>query len=346
MLPLLTASNILRKESNGDIVYLNPGMESNLADIQFEPDETDTVMVDKSLDFHSDLLCSSAETSEECYSIALSDIAASSAQTTETNVNDTEMDDDDPEHCHFFHEGRCKYIDPNKRAPTTTQWISCEFPESENWFPESCLGLKFATELNRDNYVFVCKSHDNFSHHDCFKDRITASASDPTMITGEEEEAPSEVKRPRRWAHHEGSSFETEIPVPPNYVEYEGEFYHIAQFLSLQQGKVYSPSTSRMARWMAVARSDFYEKVEKLVSPEKTENGLYFNDIAAFWVPCIGLRFGEVLRFVRKTSAKSAVPVFEWKKEKKQSTEKISFCFRVLFFKKIEDTKLLLEKNN
>ena len=54
MLPLLTASNILRKESNGDIVYLNPGMESTLADIRFEPDETDAVTVDELLEFHSD----------------------------------------------------------------------------------------------------------------------------------------------------------------------------------------------------------------------------------------------------------------------------------------------------
>lgn len=113
MLPLLTASNILRKESNGDIVYLNPGMESTLADIRSEPDETDAVTVDELLEFHSDLLCSSAETSEECYSIDLSDIAASSAQLAKTNVNDEEVDDDHPKHCHFFHEGRCKYIEPN-----------------------------------------------------------------------------------------------------------------------------------------------------------------------------------------------------------------------------------------
>lgn len=57
-----------------------------------------------------------------------------------------------------------------------------------------------------------------------------------------------------RSAHQEGSSFETEISVLPNYVEYEAEFYHIAQFLpSLQQGKVYSPSSPRMARGMAGA---------------------------------------------------------------------------------------------
>jgi dTDP-4-dehydrorhamnose reductase len=55
------------------------------------------------------------------------------------------------------------------------------------------------------------------SHHDRFKDRITASGSDPKMITEEEKEAPSEVKRPRRSAYDERSSFETESSVPPNY---------------------------------------------------------------------------------------------------------------------------------
>lgn len=94
-------------------------------------------------------------------------------------------------------------------------------------------------------------------------------------------------------------------------MEYEGKFYHIANFLSLQQGKVYNPSTSRMARWMAVARNDFYEKVEAIVSPKKTTNGLYLNDISAFFVPGIGVKCGQVLRLLRKTSAKSAIPVFE-----------------------------------
>ena len=86
--------------------------------------------------------------------------------------------------------------------------------------------------------------------------------------------------------------------------------------------------------------------LEKLVSPEKTENGLYYNNIAVFWVPRTGLRCDEVLRFVRETSPKSAVPVFEWKKKKTQSTDKISICFCVLSLKRIEDAKLLLEKNN
>ena len=110
----------------------------------------------------------------------------------------------------------------------------------------------------------------------------------------------------------------TDQTVRPNYVEYEGEYYHIAEFLSLHQGKVYNPSASRMSRWMAVSRNDFYERVEKLVSPNKTDSGLYLDDIAAFWVPGVGLKCGLVLRLLRKTSAKSKVPVFEWKKNKQK----------------------------
>ena len=35
MLPLLTSSNILRTSVNGDILYINPGMETVLADVSF-----------------------------------------------------------------------------------------------------------------------------------------------------------------------------------------------------------------------------------------------------------------------------------------------------------------------
>ena len=41
--------------------------------------------------------------------------------------------------------------------------------------------------------------------------------------------------------------------IRPNYVEYDGQFYHIAEFLSLQEGKVYRPATSRLARSMESA---------------------------------------------------------------------------------------------
>ena len=101
MLPLLTASNILRTDDNADIMYNNPGMESTLADISFEPDENECITVDELLELYNDILCSSAETEEHCYSNSLSDLAASSTfMSNEGELN--EDDDDDPSHFNFF----------------------------------------------------------------------------------------------------------------------------------------------------------------------------------------------------------------------------------------------------
>ena len=77
--------------------------------------------------------------------------------------------------------------------------------------------------------------------------------------------------------------------------------------------------------------------MEKIVSPNKTNSGLYLEDIGAFLVPRIGLRCGLVLRILCKTSAKSEVPVFKWKKQnKKDETLKSFVCLLVLSAIKIE----------
>ena len=337
MLPLLTSSNILRANENGDIIYINPGMEKTLADMNFEPEENECITADELLDVENDILCSIAETNEQCYSHSLTDLAASSTQAahmargTDENIED----EDDPSHCNFFQAGSCKYADPTFKPPSTTHWIGCDFPECGRWFHESCLGLKCSSDLERERYAFVCKSHDNIDGLDMFSDRVTASVTDISMQVEDEEmiDGLAATKTARRSAYNSGTS-STEQPPPPNYVEYEGKYYHIANFLSLQQGKVYNPSTSRMARWMAVARNDFFERVEAIVNPTKTTKGLYLNDISAFWVPGIGLKCGQVLRLLRKTSAKSAVPVFEWKKEGRNVKDKVSACFKVLSYNK------------
>ena len=175
MLPLLAASNILRLDDSGEILYINPGMEENLADLRYEPDESETITVDELLDFESDILCSSAETNEQCYSYALSDLAASTVQTdripTATNeLDEDDDDDDDPRHCHFFQMGTCKYTNPSFKAPKTTHWIGCDYPGCDNWFHESCLSLKFSTDLERETYAFLCKSHGRIKDLEQFKD--------------------------------------------------------------------------------------------------------------------------------------------------------------------------------
>ena len=268
MLPLLTAGNILRKDKDGEIVYLNPGMESTLTDIGVEPDELDSIPLQELIEAESDVLCSVAEENDHSSAYALSDIAAS-AQTSVTAQTDLleDEDDDDPSHCHLFQSGKCKYMDGNFKAPAKTHWLGCDYPGCENWFHESCLGLKFQSDFERENYAFVCKAHDSVK--DMFNNQVTATTMDLTILDEEQSEGQPPSKRLRRTQYKEGSSLFTDQTVRPNYVEYEGEYYHIAEFLSLHQGKVYNPSASRMSRWMAVSRNDFYERVEKLVSPNK-----------------------------------------------------------------------------
>ena len=107
----------------------------------------------------------------------------------------------------------------------------------------------------------------------------------------------------------------------------------MAEFLSLQEGKVYCPATSRLARWMESARNDFYEKIEKLVDPQRVETGTYLNDIVALWLPTEGLQVGHIVRIVRSPSLKSNFLVFEWRSDSKKS-EKVTICFRGLNFEK------------
>lgn len=92
--------------------------------------------------------------------------------------------------------------------------------------------------------------------------------------------------------------------IRPNYVEYEGQFYHIAEFLSLQEGKVYRPATSRLVRWMESARNDFYKQVEKLFASQRVETGIYLSDIVALWLLSEGLHVSLVIRIVQSPSLK------------------------------------------
>lgn len=124
---------------------------------------------------------------------------------------------------------------------------------------------------------------------------------------------------------------QTDYSIRPNYVEYEGQYYHMAEFLSLQEGKVYRPSTSRLARWIESARNDFYEQVEKLIASQLVETGTYLSDIVALWLPSEGLHVGLVIRIVRSPSLKSNFPVFEWRSDS-QKSERLTICFRVLNF--------------
>ena len=102
-------------------------------------------------------------------------------------TDETIEDNDDPSHCNFFQAHTCKYVDATFKPPSTTHSIGCDFPECGRWFHESCRGLKFSSDMERQRYAFVCKSHDNISGLNMFSAYVTASVSDKSMQVEDEE---------------------------------------------------------------------------------------------------------------------------------------------------------------
>ena len=136
---------------------------------------------------------------------------------------------------------------------------------------------------------------------------------DAHVLSKETCSAPS--MQPKRKRSDKSSGQEKDYSRLPSYVEYEGHYYHISEFLSLQEGKVYRPASSRIARWMSSSQSDFYERIDEIISPQKTEKGIYLKDFASFWVQSKGLFLGQIIRIVWSPSFKSSYPAFEWKED-------------------------------
>ena len=79
-------------------------------------------------------------------------------------------------------------------------------------------------------------------------------------------------------------------------------------------------------RWMSSSQSDFYERIDEIISPQKTEKGIYLKDFASFWVQSKGLLFGQVIRIVWSPSFKSSYPAFEWKEDASKKGKVIPFA--------------------
>ena len=158
-----------------------------------------------------------------------------------------------------------------------------------------------------------------------FRNKVIALATDFDSLSDEKVSLQAMPKR-LRLNKKSNSQQQIDYSIRPNYVEYEGQYHHMAEFLSLQEGKVYRLTTSHLARWTESARNDFYKQVEKLIVPQRVETGTYLSDIVTLWLPSEGLHVGLVIRTVRSPSLKSNFPVFEWRSDS-QKSESVTICF-------------------
>lgn len=329
MLTKLQQGNIIRKEGN-KLIYLNRATETWIDSNDFMPDESKVIDIDELRELDNDILFQSLEeqiANNHCS--VLSDLAAlatSSTASDDTGDGDDEDEDDDddnPQNCVLYDKGSCVYRNKNWKRPKETSWIGCEFPNCDDWYHESCLGLQLNAK-DKDSYTFICNKHREAKGH--FQSKVQASVLDTDVLVENIGNAPNLLPKRLRTSTAR-SKLDKDYSQLPSYVEFEGNFFHISEFLSLQEGKVYRPQTSRISRWMASSQSDFYETINEIISPQKTENGLYVEDLASFWVQNKGLQFGKVIRIVWSPNAKSSYPVFEWN-QKAHERGKTSLCIR------------------
>ena len=90
-------------------------------------------------------------------------------------------------------------------------------------------------------------------------------------------------------------------------------FFTLPTFYLYKKEEEGRRKTSRISRWMASSQSDFYEQTDKLISLERTQNGLYLDDFGSFWVPNSGLNIGQIIRILWCPSYKSSYPVLSGK---------------------------------
>lgn len=122
-----------------------------------------------------------------------------------------------------------------------------------------------------------------------YSDKVTTSKEEKSILsTASVAVLPKASDQRKRERFHQKSN-------PEQYVEYNGNVYHIANFLSLQLGKTYMPTRGRLSRWMATSRSDFYDSI----STSGTNSGLKLDDMAALFVPGLNLVVGKVVRITR-----------------------------------------------
>ncbi|KAL9977288.1 hypothetical protein ACROYT_G014677 [Oculina patagonica] len=303
MIDSLVKANVLFKhQHSGDITILNGGTAAYITN-ENAPDELDVLSMEELVDLENGILLEHIDASRSSTTQTLTEIIAENLCSRDDTANELE-DEDAPENCEHFKIGKCKFQDPLYRPPRVFHWIGCEYPGCLKWWHESCMGVTFKSTQERERYKFVCPNHDS---DDLFTDKVTVTAEDGGVL-----ERDNIANPPFEETHNRLLSNE-------NYVEYDGQVFHIAHFLSLQEGKVYKPNSGRIARWMTTSRANFYDSIEKQTETLHSDT-LSLESYVAIFRPSTGLVIGKVVRMLRgfRTSSLFPLLIIDRKESKKQ----------------------------
>lgn len=346
MIASLERANVVTSTKEGGVVLINPTTDVYPLSTANKPDENNILQVEDLLEIENDVLINAIDESENEITTSFINLAAKAKENTinteqyNENMNeeegDEEYDDGAPTNCVFYRLGSCRYRESTFRAPKETNWLGCEFPGCNKWFHEVCLGLKFPNDKAREAYTYFCKDHPSAGY--ASQKKVVSSTEDKDIL----EKDPLSANKQNRVIRDENGNYR--MPkMSTCYVEFNGVYYHIAQFLSLQQGKQYMPATSRNSRWMAVSKVNYYDSIGKISRSQEKED-LICNSFAAFWMGKEGLIIGKVIRMYCNPCAKSAYPILTCdSKDSKSST--VTCCVNVAPVDTETNTWILQVKN-
>ena len=101
----------------------------------------------------------------------------------------------------------------------------------------------FSKQKNQDELA-PSFAHNTLTTELHFQNKMVALASDPHSLESENISLQPLSKRMRTQRTGTNAEHCTDYSIRPNYVEYEGQYFHMAEFLSLQEGKVYRTGMS------------------------------------------------------------------------------------------------------
>ena len=248
---LIRSDVLFHNDHTGELTIVNLDSEAYIAEDCF-PDELDVLPAEYLADLDNGALLDALDNDQISAAHNLAEIVAESVQPRNSENDHSALEEGDPRLCQYWNaDRRCCYMDEDFTEPVCNKWVVCEFPDCGKWWHEICLKLTFTSNKERGKYTFVCTF---------FGDKVT-TFSDDKLILNPVDDIPEKKRRRllpsgkllQRYSNKE------------SYVEFNGQVYHIAEFLSLQQGKVYSPSVGRISRWISSGRSTFYDLVDKTV---------------------------------------------------------------------------------
>ena len=305
----------------GGLTLVNVGDDLTVLNFpETEPDELDVIEFEELFELENNVLMEASE------NLLSSDVSSTLARlVVESNVAD--MEDHNPNQCALYSKGNCKF--GSKRNKKNANWIQCEIETCGKWYHQDCVGVSFKSAKDEEDYTFMCKGH--YSSQVEAHGITTANQHDKDCLHNDTLRSISldTCRAAMTMANTSGSNAkasttreETEFKWKPNYVFFEGHYYHISRFLSLNEGKVYRADSSRMGRWMATSQQDFYDKVHQLLTIKGKSTSVAVHGFAVFYEESTdSFSVGKVIRLVKTMNYQKSYVCFECDIDPKSNIE-------------------------